>query len=229
MFANSFQGPAAAGPTGFDRVAWCYDAWAGLVFGAAQRRAQEAALEGLPTAAMQILILGGGTGWVLTEVLRRCPQARVLYLEASRNMLARARQRLVRNLPLAQHQVEFRHGTQADLAASESFDAVITFFVLDCIPLPELDAALEQLRRVQRPGAPWLLADFRPARRGWRWVLLRLMYAFFRLTTNLRARELANLRQRLQQQGLRLITRHVFFGGALEGAVFQEKGLSVYS
>jgi ubiquinone/menaquinone biosynthesis C-methylase UbiE len=210
-------------PTGFDRVAWCYDALASLVFGPAQRRAQQAALAGLPAlAAPHVLILGGGTGWVLLEVLRRQPKATVLYLEASPKMLARARARLLRETPQAAGQVEFRHGTQAALRPAERFDAVITFFVLDCIAAPELPSALATLRRAQRPDAPWLLADFRPARRGWRHWLLAAMYCFFRLTTGLRANSLPDLRAELGRLGLRPQHSASFFGQAMEGVVFVE-------
>ena len=215
---TSTEGP----PTGFDRVAWCYDALAGLVFGTALKRAQRAALAGLPGGAPRVLILGGGTGWVLTEVLRRRPGARVLYLEASPKMLARARARLCRECPHAAPQVEFRHGTQATLGPTEAFDALVTFFVLDCIALPELPAALARLRASQRPGAPWLLADFRPARGGWRRLLLVLMYGFFRLTTGLRARALADLREALAGLGLRPARAETFFGGAVEAVIFTD-------
>ncbi|WP_052732313.1 class I SAM-dependent methyltransferase [Hymenobacter terrenus] len=168
-------------PYGFDRVAWVYDALAGLVFGSALKEAQRAALAGLPGRSPHVLILGGGTGWVLTEVLRRCPEATILYLEASPKMLAYAESRLLHECSQAMGQVAFRHGTQAALCPTERFDAIITFFVLDCIARADIDAALAQLRAAQRPGAPWLLADFRPARRGWHRVLLASMYAFFDL------------------------------------------------
>ena len=215
--------PAAApgAPRGFDRVAWCYDALAALVFGPALRRAQRAALAGLPAGAPRVLILGGGTGWVLAEVRRRRPQATVLYLEASANMLARARARLEPHRT-ALLQTEFRHGTDAALGPAETFDAVVTFFVLDCLTGPELGPALARLRAALRPGAPWLLADFRPAQRGWRRALLGLMYWFFRLSTGLRARELPGLRPALRRLGLRPGPRRVFFGGAVEAVVFTQ-------
>jgi len=217
---------AAAGttrPTGFDRVAWCYDALAGLVFGSALKKAQRTALAGMPAGAPHVLILGGGTGWVLTEVLRRRPRATVLYLEASLNMLARARTRLARDCPRAAAQVEFRHGTQDYLRPTDCFDAVVTFFVLDCLSSAEFAAALMRLRAAQRPGAPWLLADFRPARRGWRRVLLTLMYTFFRLTTGLQARELPSLHLALSSLGLGPIRSATFFAGAVEAVVFAEQ------
>ena len=219
MVDRSAASFCAAPPTGFDRVAWCYDALAGLVFGSALKSAQRAALAGLPAGAPHVLLLGGGTGWVLGEVLRRRPAATVLYLEASARMLARAQTRLARECPSAAAQVEFRHGTQAALGPAERFDAVVTFFVLDCLAAPEVPAALAQLRAAQRPGAPWLLADFRPARRGWRRALLALMYRFFRLTTGLRARELPDLHPALARLGLRPTQRATFFGGAVEAVV----------
>ena len=212
--------PATTSPplTGFDRVAWFYDALAALVFGPALRNTQRAALAGLPTGSPHVLILGGGTGWVLAEVLHRCPAATVLYLEASPRMLARARARLG---PGQVAQVEFRHGTQAAIAAGETFDAVLTFFVLDCIAAPELPDALARLHGALRPGGRWLLADFRPARRGWRRRLLAAMFWFFRLTTRLRARELPDLVAALTARGLRGEVKGQFYGRATEAVVFQ--------
>ncbi|WP_177204607.1 class I SAM-dependent methyltransferase [Hymenobacter arizonensis] len=211
------MGPNA--PTGFDRVAWCYDFLAGAVFGPSLKKVQEAALAGLPAGAPRVLILGGGTGWVLAEVLRSRPGAMVLYLEASPNMLARARALLSRDFPAATAQVEFRHGTQEALGSDEIFDAVITFFVLDCIAADEIGPALAQLRAALRPGGTWLLADFRPAQSGWRWVLLRMMYTFFRLTTGLQAKELPALHPALARLGMRVNKSSTFFGGAMEAAV----------
>lgn len=225
---DAFQAQIPTPLTGFDRVAWCYDALAGLVFGPALRKAQLAALSGLPAGAARILILGGGTGWVLLEVLRRRPLATVLYLEASPNMLARAQARLARECPAATAQVEFRHGTQAALRPDEAFDTIITFFVLDCIALDEISEALRRLRAAQLPGTPWLLADFRAARRGWRRGLLAAMYTFFRLTTGLRARELADLHPALGQLGLEPASCQTFFGGAVEAVVFTEKRLLLH-
>lgn len=207
---------------GFDRVAWFYDALAALVFGSALRAAQRAALRGLPAGAPHVLILGGGTGWVLIEVLRRVPAATVLYLEASPNMLARARARLQRELPQAVGRVEFRHGTQAALQPTERFGAIITFFVLDCIPLADLGTALAHLRATQIPGTPWLVADFRPARHGWRHWLLRSMYTFFHLTTGLHAQQMPDLRTALGRVGLTAGPMRLFFGGAIEALIFTE-------
>ncbi len=222
LAADDSDHAARAPASGFDRIAWCYDALAGLVFGAALRRAQQAALEQLPAGAPKVLILGGGTGWVLTELLRRRPTASVLYLEASAAMLRRSQARLSFHLPDKQAQVEFRQGTQASVEAADGpFDAVVTFFVLDCLPALALPAALAHLAAVRRPGAPWLVADFAPPRTAWQRALLWVMYRFFRLTTGLAAQQLPQLRPALAAVGLQEVgTGHRFYGGAVEALVF---------
>jgi tRNA (cmo5U34)-methyltransferase len=215
---SSLASPTAAD---FGPVAWFYDALAGLVFGGALRRAQRATLAaGLPVGpAPRILVLGGGAGWVLSEIWRQRPQAQVLYLEVSAAMLARTRARLQRYPAPPGAAVELRQGTEASLQPGERFDVIITFFVLDCFAAGALPSALARLHAVRRPGAPWLVTDFRPARRGWRRGLLGLMYWFFGLTVGLRVRQLPPWPAELAALGLTANWEQYFFGKAIAGIV----------
>ena len=115
----------------FGPVAGFYDALAGLAFGGALRRAQRATLmAGLPPGpAPRVLVLGGGAGWVLTEIWRQRPQAQVLYIETSAAMLARTRARLQQHPAPPGATVELRQGSEAALQPGEQFDVVVTFFV----------------------------------------------------------------------------------------------------
>jgi len=218
--------PAAGNPSGMDfgPVAGFYDALAGLVFGGALRRAQRAALAaGLPTGpAPRLLVLGGGSGWVLTEIWRQRPQAQVLYLELSAAMLARTRARLLRYPPPPGANVELRQGTEAALRPGEQFEGIITFFILDCFAAAALPAALARLAAARRPGAPWLVADFRPARRGWRRWLLGAMYLFFRLTVGLRTRQLPPWPTELLKLSLLPLHKRYFFGKSILSSVWQD-------
>lgn len=217
--------PTPTNPSGadFGPVAFFYDALAGLVFGGALRRAQRATLAaGLPSGpAPRVLVLGGGAGWVLSEIWRQRPQAQVLYLEVSAAMLARTQARLRRHPAPPGATVELRQGTEASLAPTERFDVIITFFVLDCFPAPALPGALARLQAARQPGAPWLVADFRPARRGWRRGLLGLMYWFFGFTVGLRARQMPPWPAELAALGLRPSWEARFFGGAIAGIVLK--------
>jgi SAM-dependent methyltransferase len=204
-----------------------YDALAGLAFGGALRRAQRATLAaGLPLgAAPRVLVLGGGAGWVLGEIWRQRPQAHVLYVEVSAAMLACTRARLRRHPAPAGAAVELRQGTEADLRPGEQFDAIVTFFVLDCFTEAALPGALARLHAASAPGAPWLATDFRPAQRGWRRGLLWAMYRFFGLTVGLRAQQMPPWPQGLAALGWQSSWKMHFFGGAVVGLVLQKPGL----
>jgi ubiquinone/menaquinone biosynthesis C-methylase UbiE len=204
----------------FDFVAAFYDPLARLVFGSALQRAQQAALAHLPPDAPHVLIVGGGTGWVLGEVLHQRPAARILYLEASAVMLRKSQERLQRLAPACVAQVEFRLGTEADLPPSPQFDALVTFFLLDLFPVPELRNLLQRLQAVSKPEARWLVADFCPPRTWWQCLLLALMYRFFRLTANIEARQLPPWPTELARVGLSKQWQAPFFGGMVEAALF---------
>ncbi|MBG8552152.1 class I SAM-dependent methyltransferase [Hymenobacter guriensis] len=214
--------PAFLPDSGFDRVAAFYDPLARLVFGRSLQRAQLRALEHLPLGAPHVLIIGGGTGWVLPELLRRCPCAHVLYLEASGQMLRRAQSTLQRRCPTQLPQVEFRLGTEAALQPQEQFDAVLTFFFLDLFDLPRLRPLVARLHQARRAGAPWLLADFAPPRTWWQRGMLRLMYWFFGLTTGISGRQLPPIRVELARLGLQAGPPQYEFGGMVETVVFRE-------
>ncbi|MDO7887089.1 class I SAM-dependent methyltransferase [Hymenobacter cheonanensis] len=222
--ATTSSAPANPAGADFSPVAFCYDALAGLAFGGALRRAQRATLAaGLPAGpAPRVLVLGGGAGWVLSEIWRQRPQAQVLYLEVSAAMLARTRARLRRHPAPPGAAVELRQGTEANLAPGERFDVLVTFFVLDCFPAPALPGALARLQAARRPGAPWLVADFRPARRGWRRGLLQLMYWFFGLTVGLRTRQMPPWPTELAALGLQPGWEALFFGKAMAGIVLND-------
>ncbi len=220
--------PAAGHSSGMDfgPVAGFYDALAGVAFGGALRRAQRATLvAGLPPGpSPRLLVLGGGAGWVLSEIWRQRPQAQVLYLELSAAMLARTRARLQRSPPPPGATVELRQGTEAALRPGEQFDVIVTFFVLDCFATAALPLALARLEAARRPGAPWLVADFQPAHRGWRRWLLQAMYLFFRLTVGLRTQQLPPWPAELLKLGLRPTTKQYFFKKSIISLVWRDIG-----
>lgn len=205
---------------GFDRIAAFYDALAQLVFGQALRRAQRAALTGLPAGAPTVLVIGGGSGWVLGELLRARPRARILYVEASPVMLQKSRASLQRLAPTQAAQVEFRLGTEAAIAPAETFDAIVTFFFLDLFEPQRLRAVLNQLHTARRPGAAWLVADFCPPTRLWQRLLVGTMYRFFRLTTGISGRQLPDLPAAMHGLGLQRRLAGTFYGQLLEAAVY---------
>jgi ubiquinone/menaquinone biosynthesis C-methylase UbiE len=70
----------------FDRIAPVYDRLADIVFGTAILDAQRTHLHAL-NDAREILILGGGTGRLLRDLLGQNAKSRVTYVEASQRMI----------------------------------------------------------------------------------------------------------------------------------------------
>ncbi|MEJ7665796.1 MAG: hypothetical protein WKG07_42895 [Hymenobacter sp.] len=149
--------------------------WRALVFGGALRAAQRAALAaGLPPGpAPHLLVLGGGAGWVLTAKSGGSgPWRGCGAVPGSLGGDAGPHPRPAPALPPPRRGPGAAPGHEAALRPSEQFDAILTFFVLDCFTEAALPRALARLQAARRPGAPWLVADFRPARQGWRrWLL----------------------------------------------------------
>lgn len=209
---------------GFDAVAAFYDVLARLVYGPALHRAQQAALDaGLPPGAPRVLVIGGGTGWVLGEILRRRPGAHILYLEASPHMLARSRAWLQQHAARHAAQVEFRLGTEAALRPQEQFDAVLTFFFLDLFTPNRLRGITERLHAALVPGGSWLLADFGPPRRWWHRLLLWLMYRFFRFSAGIGARQRPPMEAELRRLGLGPQAAGQFFSQMVEASVWRNQ------
>jgi tRNA (cmo5U34)-methyltransferase len=207
--------------SGFDYVAAFYDPLARLVYGRALQQAQRAALQALPPGAPHVLIVGGGTGWVLGEVLQLRPAARVLYLEASPQMLRRSQEFMRQHWPSHLAQVEFRLGTEAALQPQEQFDAVVTFFLLDLFEPQRLRQLVGHLLAARRPGAPWLVADFARPRTWWQRGLLAAMYGFFGLTTGISARRRPPIEAELSRLGMQPRPVGAFFGEMVEAVVWQ--------
>lgn len=195
----------------FNGLARIYDALAFAVFGRVLHRAQVHGLLAVPTGA-KVLILGGGTGQLLPDVLNRIQPRQVVYLEASIRMLHLARRRL-RTHPLADR-VRFRHGTEADLLPNEQFDVVVLPFVLDLFTTETLrQSLLPRVLVALRPGGWLLVTEFEPGRTWGQRILLWLMYRFFRLTAHIEARRLPDWVGALTDVGLHQEQRMPFRQG----------------
>ena len=185
----------------FDRIAPYYDVLARLIFGRTLEQAQRTFVDQIPPAA-SVLIVGGGTGWVLEATLVN---------SRPRRMIRRAKP----------GSVEFRVGDETTLSPDERFDVLMTPFVLDLFTeqtltthlLPRLTAAL-------KPGGQWLVTDFMPTGVWWQRVLLWAMIRFFRLTAGIEARHLADWPRLLAEAGLVQQERQVFVRGMVSADVW---------
>ena len=177
----------------FDRIAPVYDLLAKLTFGKTIRKVQQHYLSLIP-AHSRILIIGGGTGWILTDILSlRKNLQHITYLEASAAMLEQADKKLTAykalhtdsNFPA----ITFIQGTEDNIPQHNFYDVVITNFFLDIFDDTELQEVMMKLSRSLHPEGIWLFSDFniceKPMNAWWQRLLIRVMYWFFKMSCHL--------------------------------------------
>jgi len=159
------------------------------------------------------LLVGEGTGKFLARLLQMNPEIQVTCLEQSDGMI-RAMQRRLRLAGMDRSRVEFRQVNALDWPPERGkYDLVATHFFLDCFRKEQLERLVGVLAGSTRPGAFWLVTDFREPEQGWRrWrakALLTMLYVFFKLTTSLSASRLTPPDGYLIGAGFRLRERRL--------------------
>jgi len=205
-------------PSGFDKIAFIYDALAKFVFGNSIRKAQYTYLEDIPQGG-NVLILGGGTGWLLEKLMKVNPACKIWYVEASKNMLVKAK-KVVANQ--ASVNVRFIHGTEEDIAAQidVAFDAVITNFYFDLFTPLTLNRVLKQIIKLMKRRAVLLVSDFVDTRVWWHRLLLFVMYRFFRAACNIESSRLPEWQDHLASAGFKELRARSYYTGFIVSSVY---------
>jgi tRNA (cmo5U34)-methyltransferase len=204
---------------GFDVLAPVYDRFASLVYGTAIREAQVFFLKTIPSSG-NVLILGGGTGWLLVELLRMRPQCKVWYIEASAKMIEQAQKKLSQE---QQGRVTFIQGTQDSIPQGMQFDVVITAFFLDLFSPATLRRVIDAIELSLMPEGVWLVADFVERNVSWQRLLLKMMYTFFRWCCGIEARQLPPWEQYMDNLQWEEKEEQLFFGGFIKSVRYSRQ------
>lgn len=160
-------------------------------------------------SARRALVLGDGDGRFLRALLRDNSAVRADYVDLSRRMLELARRKS------GTERVTYRLGDARDLEfAPAQYDLIATHFFFDCFSPGELDGLIERIAASARPGARWVVSEFRAPNIASR-LLVRFLYLFFRVTTGLQTEQLTDHRPILEAHGFRRIATASACGGLL--------------
>jgi ubiquinone/menaquinone biosynthesis C-methylase UbiE len=203
------------GLKGFDHIAGLYDILARIVFGEHIVHAQHYFLKDIADGS-KVLILGGGTGWLLAELLSRNPNAEVWYVEASQQMIALSREKIN-----DKGNVHFIHGTEQDIPAEISVDMVITNFYLDLFSSEALAKILPEITTRMKENTRWIATDFVYQGKWWQSALLQIMYWFFRTVGAIESTRLPLWQAALRQAGWIPVKEKMFFRGFIKTAVYK--------
>ena len=224
---------AIDGYTSFDRIAIYYDSLKKLVFGSSIDDAQKYFLDVIPPGA-SVIVIGGGTGELLVEILRSRRAGAVTYLEFSEKMLHLAQRRSTRyqqNLDCGNLQIHFKLGSVEALARDEKFDAVFTPFVLDVIEEKRLPGFMKAIDSHLHQNALWFFSDFRQGQSTgfqipFQKFLLRGMLFFFKITIGLKLERLPEFEVLFDRLGYKKERSQLFYRGFIQSKVLKRSETS---
>lgn len=195
----------------FNWIARSYDSLVRFAFGDQLYRAQLYFVNEINNND-RVLIIGGGSGKFLRDLLKMKPGIDVVYVEASSKMIGLAQK-------VTQSKVTFIHGTEDDIPA-QLFDVVITNFFLDLFTEDEISPVVKKISSNLRVSGKWLITDFEKTEKFSHQLVLWLMYRFFRVTGSIDAKGLAQWRPVLAAANLTLQNAKSFSDGFVSTSVF---------
>ena len=199
----------------FDLVAPIYDALAAFVFAGAIRRAQLSLIPRL-SDAQNALIIGGGTGWFLLELLQGVGVKHVLYVEKSQKMLDYSRQLITKRAPASLSRVEFRLGTEESITKEDGpFELVVTNFFLDLFTEENSRGVAESLHKHLAPSGRWLFVDFQTPKgvlaNSSARALFKVMFTFFNVVARMESKRPPDYERIFGKLGMRVLEERSFF------------------
>jgi ubiquinone/menaquinone biosynthesis C-methylase UbiE len=199
----------------FNNSAWFYDWLSRLVYGKALISAQVYLLKYISTDS-KLLIVGGGTGWILEEITKIHPSGlNVTYAEVAPNMIALSKKRNIGN-----NHVVFINDAIENVALPSNFDIVITPFLFDNFTEQTTSKVFNHMHTLIKPGALWLNCDFQLTGKWWQNILVKSMFLFFRIVCHIEASQLPDIEKHFEAYNYKCITQQTFFGDFIISKVY---------
>jgi ubiquinone/menaquinone biosynthesis C-methylase UbiE len=203
----------------YDPIARYYDFLSRLFFGRTEIEAQVALLAFMAPGS-RMLIVGGGTGWILEEIADRYPAGlRITYVESSGEMMRMARLRRV-----GASVVSFVELPVEEFVAEELFDCILTGFLFDNFSGVRAAQVVRQLYPMLERKGCWLFADFycqRRESRFWQRLMLRVMYFSARLICKVEAEALPDMDSLFAQAGLAPVHISWYYRGFIKAVAYR--------
>jgi ubiquinone/menaquinone biosynthesis C-methylase UbiE len=203
----------------FNWIAPRYDQLVGLMFGGTLHRAQLHFISAIGPRD-SVLILGGGSGKFLNDLLAIRPMIAVTYIEASSEMI-----RLTRKTLHPKKNVTLIHGTENDIPEGP-YDVVITNFFLDLFTNTGVEKLIKMVLEKLDVNGKWLVTDFENTKKISHRILLSLMYFFFRASGSISVKRLPEWFQLFMSAGLESRAEKTFKDGFVSARIFVRKKIN---
>jgi len=202
----------------FDKVAIFYDSIAKLIFGKTIRLAQTNMLQAIPPGS-RILIVGGGTGWILEELsIVHGTGLRITYIDSSAKMISLAKKKYAAN-----NRVKFITESIKTAPLSGTYNVIITPFFFDVFTPYNALQVFEKLHRHVNENSLWLYSDFncKQETKFSQKALLKIMYLFFRIVCGIEAKTLPDIDSYFTKFGYKIALERKFLENFIVSRVYQ--------
>ncbi|MCG9794014.1 class I SAM-dependent methyltransferase [Flavobacterium algicola] len=202
----------------YDFIASWYDCLSRIVFLKSQVNAQKEQLSFIKSD-QKILIVGGGTGWILEEIAKSHDNLQITFVEISANMIQLAKQKKIRN-----NRISFVHLPIEKFTDQQSYDVIITAFLFDNFARNRAEIVFEQLHKIVEEDGLWLFTDFsnNHTTSRWQYYLLKTMYFFFEKVANVEAKQLVAMYPYFLKNNYTVVQRKQYYGNFIDAFVFQK-------
>lgn len=203
--------------SGFDRIASLYRWGEVLTFGPYLMRCRMTYLQTLQDAS-NVLILGDGDGRYTAQLLQTHRHMKVVVVDSSHAMLQQIRSRCQAD----SHRLTLVQSDVTHYTPAQSFDCVISHFLLDCLTPDQMDQLAQQVRLY---APQWILSEFDVPQGHIAWVarlLIRMLYLLFRVLTGLKVHELPPWRSALRAAGYAMQQSQPLLRGILIAELWQQ-------
>jgi len=202
----------------YDPIAKYYDPLSRLIFGKSIRRSQQFLLEAIP-AESTILIVGGGTGWILEDISARHQSGlNITYVEQSVKMMEISKRRYV-----GLNRVVFRCQPIQSASLRGRFDVVIVPFLFDNFSPFTINHVFQKIDLLLNADGLWLFADFTSkAEKPWTKILLKLMYTIFGPLCNLETSSLPDSAASFQNNNYKIVREALFYKGFISSIIYRK-------
>ncbi len=169
----------------------------------------------------QALVLGDGDGRAVQMLLDETPALSVDTVDTSAVMLGllRSRCRSAVEAGRLRTHCEAAEEFAGRLRAGDGrYDLVTTHFFLDCLSSAAVEGLVRQVVAAMTEDGVWVVSEFRIPQgwlRGPATVLVRGLYAAFRVLTGLRVSELPEYEAAMRAAGMQRVERRLSLGGIL--------------
>ncbi len=200
----------------YNPVARYYDKLSRLVFGNNLLEAQSYFLDRIPPGS-KVLIVGGGTGQILEEITRLQPSGlHITYIDSSTKMTDIARCKNITN-----NKVIFITAPVETTNFEYTFDVIITPFLFDNFKPDSAAKIFSAIDRYLAKDGLWLYTDFRNTKALRQKLLLKIMYAFFRLFCGIEATQLPDIKNCFENSGYAVVMGNTFMKGFIASTVYK--------